>query len=75
MSCVRWSTKRQKKTPPPTKEQMGCTCTNMIGEGPNGKHSKDLMPKSKLRVAKGGEGAKREIEKPLEPSRRISLKA
>jgi len=65
----------EKQAPPPIKEQMGCTCTNMIGEGPNGKHSKDLMPKSKLGVAKGAEGAKREIEKPLEPSRIFFKKA
>ncbi len=47
-----------KQAPFPTKEQMGCTCTNTGREGPNGRHSKDLMPKSKHGVIKGGEGPK-----------------
>jgi hypothetical protein len=59
----------EKQALTPVEERMGCTCTNTAGEGPNGRHSKDLMPKSKLGVIKKGEGAKGEIEEPREPSR------
>jgi hypothetical protein len=34
----------------PTKEQKGCAHTNMVGEGPNGRCSKDLTPKFKPRL-------------------------
>jgi hypothetical protein len=36
---------------------MGCACTNVIKKGPNGKRSKDVMPKSKPKPLKG-EGPK-----------------
>ncbi len=49
-----------------SEEQKGCTCTNAVGEGPNGKHSKDLMLKSKPKPL-GGKGGKEEIKEPKEP--------
>jgi len=45
-----------------------CASTNATEEGPNGRHSKDLIPKSKLRPL-GGEGVKEEIEKLKKPSK------
>ncbi len=41
-------------------------CTNAIKESPNGRHSKDLMPKSKPKPL-GGKGTKGEIEEPGDP--------
>ncbi len=51
---------------PPKNEWDVCVCTNTIRESPNGRHSKDLMPKSKPKPL-GGKGAKGEIEEPRNP--------
>jgi hypothetical protein len=52
----------------------GCTCTNTIEEGPNGRCLKDPKPKSKPRML-GGEGAKEEIKQPRKPYRGRTLHA
>jgi hypothetical protein len=49
----------EKQVTPPTKKQKGCVCTDAVGEGPNGRHSKDLTPKFKLRPLGGERGPKR----------------
>ncbi len=47
----------------PIEEWKGCTFSNVAREGPNGRCSKDLTSQFKPKPL-GGEGAKREIEKP-----------
>jgi len=49
-------------------------CTNTIRESPNGRHSKDLMPKSKPKPL-GGKGAKGEIKELGDPHGRRTEKA
>jgi len=58
----------EKQVALPTKEQKGCTCTNVVSECPNGRHSMNLTSKSKPRLIWGGwgEGAKRRDKKNLE---------
>jgi len=52
----------EKQVTPLAEERKGCTCTNATEEGPNGKHSKDITPKSKSMLLRGGKGAKKRYE-------------
>jgi hypothetical protein len=36
-----------------TEEQKGCTCTNAVNKCPNGRHSMNLISKSKPRLFRG----------------------
>jgi len=72
-SCVKWS-REIKQIAPFVEEQMGCVCTNATKEDPNGKYSKDAMPKSKPR-SMGGEETKMEIKQLGEPYGRKTWKA
>ncbi len=53
---------------PIVEEWKGWAHTNTTKEGPNGRCSKDLMPKFNPKLL-GGERAKEEIERPREQSR------
>jgi hypothetical protein len=51
-----------KQVAPPTKERKGYVCTDVVGENPNGRQSKDLIPKFKPKTL-GGKGVQKENRK------------
>jgi hypothetical protein len=63
----------EKQVALPTEEQKGCTCTNVVNECPNGRHSMNLTSKSKPQLFRGDwggggvEGPKDEIKKTWKP--------
>ncbi len=59
----------EKQVAPLAEEQKGCASIDTTKEGPNGKFSKDLTPKSKPMLLGGERGAKEKIGKPGKPSR------
>jgi hypothetical protein len=59
----------EKQVAPLVEERKGSLCIDVADEGPNGKRSKDLTPKSKPILLVGKRGAKEEIGKLGKPSR------
>jgi hypothetical protein len=47
---------------PPNEKQKGCVSTKIARKGPNGKHSKDVTPKSKPRPLRGRGGQNENIQ-------------
>jgi hypothetical protein len=54
----------EKQVALPTEEQKGCTCTNVVNECPNGRHSMNLTSKSKPQLFRGDWGGGGGVEGP-----------